>query len=991
MPPETPEGLPASSQFSKIQAKCRSAIANDLFCIEVFAGSSRLTACIRRLGFRSSFGVDHAISAKCCAPVLTLDLQDEPSVNLLKQLLADPHCIYAHFAPPCGAASRARMIVRKGRYNPPVLRTDEYPNGLPNLSFQFRDRVAKANRLYATTADLCQWCVRHGVLFSIENPGRSFMWLTDAMQDFLANAPHFDTLFHHCQYGSNRRKLTRLVHNIPTFLQLENLCDGSHPHEPWGQTDNGWATAEETAYPWKLCQHISIKTALFLQDLGLPCQTPAHATQAAQLEALRAQTEVQLKAPVRPLVSEFADVVSWPANKPLPPLARAISTPPLGKIASEGNITIGIHRPPEQFVKDAAQLQFPGRDENVLPRLMTEAAAFTARHSAHYVAQHRSEQMRRLVNRAKQLQTDEDELKAGMSQRRKEVLKAKRIKLLSELINEVESQDVNLCHDIANGFDLVGQLPASNVFSKKMRPASLAPESLRELAPKARAAVMASVRSSGDFQLDKELYEVTLAERDKGFLEGPIKAEDIPFTGTVTRRFGVSQKGKLRPIDDYKASLVNSAVTQTEGVTIHGIDHIAALGACLMTELGKVGKYESLVSKCWDLSGAYKQLAISDAAFELDAFLAVWDPWTSSGSFFKQRVLPFGSIASVTAFLRCSLAIWMIGSGILKLCWTSYFDDYLHIEVPNLKEHSELCVQLLFDVLGWKVSSEKLLPYDTLCKVLGVQLDMTKSVDLILEISNTDARKLELIDTVNKILADGKLGRHECEKLRGRLQFASSQLFGRRFRNCLSFLNAHARDGKRTLDEQSQIALRMIVHLLTNQRPRGVTVHHSDTYHLYVDAAFEPGGHCGPGGVLYDMECKPAAFFSEKISDESLSKLMVPGQKTAIFELEFLAVYLGLVLMLPYFRGKRVVVFTDNSGVLGALQRCTSKNATANVVIQKLCQFEEDHGFLVWLERVPSQSNMSDCMSREVMDHFEGLDRLPCNLDAFIDVCLAEH
>ena len=653
MPPATPDRLPASSKFSKIQAKCRSATAHDLFCVEVFAGSSRLTACIRRLGFRSSFGIDHAISAKCGAPVLILDLQDEHSVNLLKQLLADPHCIYAHFAPPCGAASRAKMIVRKGRYNPPVLRTDERPNGLPNLS------------LYAIAADLCAWCSSHGVLFSIENLGRSFMWLTDAMKSFLTEMPHFDTFFHHCQYGSNRRKLTRLVHNVPTFLQLENFCDGSHPHEPWGQTANGWATAEETAYPWKLCQHISIKLALFLQDLGLSCQTPAHATQAAQLEALRAQTDVQMKVPVRPLVSEFADVVPWPADQPLPPLARAISTPPLGKIASEGNITIGIHRSPEQFVKDAAQLRFPGRDENALPKLMTEAAAFTAKHSAHYVAQHRSEQMRRLVSRARQLQTDEDELKAGMSQRRREVLMAKRITLLGELMKEVGSQDVNLCQDIASGFDFVGQLPTSNVFSKKVRPASLAPESLRELAPKARAAVIASVRSSGDVQLDKELYEVTLSERDKGFLEGPINVEDFPFAGTVTRRFGVSQKGKLRPIDDYKASLVNSAVTQTEGVTIHGVDHIAALGACLMTELGKRGRQERLVSKCWDLWGAYKQLALSDSAFELDAFLAVWDPWTSSGSFFKQRVLPFGSIASVTAFLRCSLAVWMIGSGIL--------------------------------------------------------------------------------------------------------------------------------------------------------------------------------------------------------------------------------------------------------------------------------------------------------------------------------------
>ena len=119
----------------------------------------------------------------------------------------------------------------------------------------------------------------------------------------------------------------------------------------------------------------------------------------------------------------------------------------------------------------------------------------------------------------------------------------------------------------------------------------------------------------------------------------------------------MKQKNTVRPIDDYKASLVNFAVTQSEGVAIHAIDHIAAMMGCWM-RICSIGANDGLVGKCWDLSDAYKQGPLSDEAFDLDSFLAVYDPSSGSAKIFRQSVLPFGSTASVTAFLRVFLAIW---------------------------------------------------------------------------------------------------------------------------------------------------------------------------------------------------------------------------------------------------------------------------------------------------------------------------------------------
>ena len=50
----------------------------------------------------------------------------------------------------------------------------------------------------------------------------------------------------------------------------------------------------------------------------------------------------------------------------------------------------------------------------------------------------------------------------------------------------------------------------------------------------------------------------------------------------LTTRVAVRQKAKIRPIDDYRASMVNASVTQSESVTVHTIDYVAAMLALLM-------------------------------------------------------------------------------------------------------------------------------------------------------------------------------------------------------------------------------------------------------------------------------------------------------------------------------------------------------------------------------------------------------------------------
>ena len=79
---------------------------------------------------------------------------------------------------------------------------------------------------------------------------------------------------------------------------------------------------------------------------------------------------------------------------------------------------------------------------------------------------------------------------------------------------------------------------------------------------------------------------------------------DMPSGATLTRRFGIRQKNKMRPIDDYKASFVNSSVTQPETASVHTVDHIASLVSCVLRISPSHGVPIELTAKAWDLADA---------------------------------------------------------------------------------------------------------------------------------------------------------------------------------------------------------------------------------------------------------------------------------------------------------------------------------------------------------------------------------------------------
>ena len=137
--------------------------------------------------------------------------------------------------------------------------------------------------------------------------------------------------------------------------------------------------------------------------------------------------------------------------------------------------------------------------------------------------------------------------------------------------------------------------------------------------------------------------------------------------------------------------------------------------------------------------------------------------------------------------------------------------------------------------------------------------------------------------------------------------------------------------------------------------------------HIYVDASFEPNGHCGLGGVVFSSSGAPLSWLEHNVDDQCITALRTEGSRakeTVIFELEALVLSICLDVFRPFVDRKGVVIFTDNEGVFGCFVRGHSDDIMCTPLIDFFARCEESLETICWIDRVPSSSNPADDPSR---------------------------
>ena len=98
------------------------------------------------------------------------------------------------------------------------------------------------------------------------------------------------------------------------------------------------------------------------------------------------------------------------------------------------------------------------------------------------------------------------------------------------------------------------------------------------------------------------------------------------------------------------------------------------------------------------------------------------------------------------------------------------------------------------------------------------------------------------------------------------------------------------------------------------------------------------------------------------------------GQVTIMQELEMLALLVAVESSCPKWTSHRFVAFTnDSEAVRGSFLKTWTHNGSNNRLLARVFKVEEGCGCQVWLERVPSQPNPSDYLSRHKTKVCNGL------------------
>ena len=170
------------------------------------------------------------------------------------------------------------------------------------------------------------------------------------MQRLCDEQPHHFVTFDKCAHGGERPKATSLWVNDDWLDELAIRCDGGHPHKPWTTTTKGgkirFATAEEAAYPFLLCERIV--NCVRNQALLRGAHAPSSLTEQLEGPTKDRLNRIVLGAlprghKVKPLVAEYGQYITVYANPQNQlPLDSFLATLPKGaKIVSRRLVTRG--------------------------------------------------------------------------------------------------------------------------------------------------------------------------------------------------------------------------------------------------------------------------------------------------------------------------------------------------------------------------------------------------------------------------------------------------------------------------------------------------------------------------------------------------------------------------------------------------------------------------------------------------------------------------
>ena len=962
-----------------------------------------LSAEAQKVGFQV-FPIDHAHNRfRPLASIFQIDISSPNARELLPQMFQHVKPRWCHMGLPCGTASRARerpikeSLRRAGAPQPRPLRSAEHLLGLPGLTPFENAKVCAANEVYRVAESLIFQIFLLGAILTLENPERSWLWAILALLVKQRNNEkytqwYFDlenVSFDNCMHGGAYPKATRLRANPGVFQELAVKCDNSHTHAMWGieKRDGLWVfdTANEAAYP-------RVLAARMVQCVvrTLPSELLQSTYKQYRLDSLKqADTQTHRHGA---LIPEYREIVH--SHVPPPAHHKLLELPwPSGEQneGSQMGTKYGIYFTPWEHLEMALRLDHPASTFKVVPDALRINIFEVFVKGLDFTAQKRIQALKDMAARKEALKLREEELRANMPEHVRVVTEGKALCLFRELLTETGFPDLEVCNMMENGVSLTGAEPTSPLYMKKFSPATLTLEQLDNQAVWRRKALMGKPITEDEMAQETDMKNETMAEVQAGFLQGPFSPEEISKRigsedWSLTKRFLLYQgeDRKIRIIDNYRDSAVNSAFSSSSYLALQDTDFVIGLlrflmqvcsnrnevvvqlsdGTCLRGEWHRSVKGRPEVwARCVDLSKAYKQVAIDTASLKH----GVLGYQTSSGAWelYTTQSLPFGASASVFAFNKISRAIWHLMVCKLGIWASVFYDDYPVFELEPLAALTTKVLDTFFSLLGWRhaVVGKKAVDFAQQFVALGVQYNLGAIWKGELSLCNK-AGRLQRIKSLAAELVELKVGlKASMASLAGLLNFAGGFVLGHSFKPATHLLNqwsANMVPEKRQREELCEL----ISVLVDSAEPRIVSKSTpSKPILIYTDGAFE-NGVATWGALVIDVETGCKWIFSGKVPDFLVQHWLRTVEAQIICEVETFAYVCVRWHCRKLLFGRFGICFIDNEASRISLIKRSSRSRAMFALVNFLSLVDSQAPFMAWIERVPTHSNPADLPSR---------------------------
>eukprot|EP00435_Cladocopium_sp_Y103_P055182 s631_g18.t1 len=875
----------------------------------------------------------------------------------LQLLIEEGLVAFIHFGTPCSSFS----IARKNDGGPPPLRDRKHLWGHPGLSLRDHEKVQMGNKFLELTTQLAQLCHSHGIPWSVENPATSFLWHMPPMLALMA-LPRFSWIqLDMCRFGAPHKKPTALLSSADLHaLALE--CDMAvrpHVHEPLVGTvllDNKkvYKTKLAQVYPAALC---AAWAALIVPASRDPL-APTFAMITAPGDRKRPVGQaVPWKQHRQQLTAERASAAGYQLKRSaLPPL-------------------LPVELEPGQAVKAALDARHPFTLEPALDPDLQEALALVATQPGHVLA-HRDSALQYWAERARQLLPATEALLQQVPDQHLRCLlrgapdghppalgQVTHLALWREMLQAAKCIDHTLAQDLLFGFPIVGSIQRSHRWGKLSQVDELLP--VAELSSRAwefSNKVIKNIERCEVTVNTEKIWEATMEDVREGSSLGPFFfAEEVSkFLGTQdwipTQRFEVVQKNKVRGVDSATVNGVNMATFITEKIELPSTDVNVAALRWLRSH---VAEGSNIFGWVLDERKAYRQIAVKPDHRKWSV-IALKHPASGKIAFFVMVGHSFGLVAAVYNYNRRSAAITDILRRLFFVAAFNFYDDKYGFEPEATCSSAFDVAQKVHWWLGARFDPKKL----QMCSdptILGVTYDL-KTMHLKIK----PARKEELLEEIDAILESQVFPPGQAGKLRGKLMFGASQLWGKIGRAFLRSLSErqYTKFNHTSLNRAITLSLEHWRWLIVEGPPRPVLEVNPRPadYALFTDGSFPDGKQGSPlkpwiGGVLFRRGEVPLQFSCEV--EEALIKKWLP-RKSQIAMVELFATIVAMKTFGAQLAGSWSFLLVDSEPVQGALVKGYSAREDVCELVGVFWKLALDLKVNLYVDRVPTDAYPAD-------------------------------